>query len=191
VNDREQAQRYLDQLQVHYYGDLPSRLPADRVNAIKDFIDRLSRETELTPLTPHQRAEMERIVARDGQIDVGMLYGRESARMADKLDHIETVLEKILVQNLERHTTKSPDIRLGMRPIVGFLPTGQFNAITMPAPRTDAHLTVFHDGLWFFIDKFCTAISLALPRDESARHGRWCRLHGGHARNASAHYGRA
>ncbi|MFJ5032716.1 hypothetical protein ACIQB5_32570 [Streptomyces sp. NPDC088560] len=63
-----------------------------------------------------------------------------------------------LADRLEKHL----DISF-TRPVLGFLATGEVNAVTMLAPGSRTHLVVFEDELLSFTDRFSKAVALAIP----------------------------
>jgi hypothetical protein len=63
-----------------------------------------------------------------------------------------------LADRLEKHLDFS-----FTRPVLGFLATGEINAVTLLAPGSRTHLVVFEDELLDFTDRFSKAVAMAAP----------------------------
>lgn len=99
---------------------------------------------------------MEREVARNVQ----NLYGALSEQLAKMQDNIE-----------KNAAARIKGLDLGpRRPLIGYLETGQLNAVSMRVPGSSgAYLVLFEDQIGLFASKLSQAVAWAFPKNPPAR----------------------
>ncbi|HEX6355417.1 hypothetical protein [Actinophytocola sp.] len=151
---REEAQRFLDQLRAQTD---PSFGWVDAARA-KDVVDQFLRES----IPPEQR--------RDPLFREQWKQG-----VTDRLRDIDGALAEHLARmqaNIERTAAARAGGADFDSPLVGYLRTGQLNAVSLPVPgRSDAYLVLFEDQMLAFIHILADAIVWALPRDPDGADG--------------------
>lgn len=150
----EAAQAFLEQLRVRNYeslGTLPDHPSPAFAREIATWLVR-----EKTSASGIQDPKL-----RD---DLGLLVER-----SERLGFDEMVAERLRSSQIDveealayTYSVRSFESR---RPYIGYLRTGQLNAVSMLVPgHPDAYLVVFHDELFRFITLLVEDFVLALPR---------------------------
>ena len=155
----EEAQRYLDQLRAEHQARLGTRLgtlpaPVDEANQnyLVDYILGKMFSPEQVDQYPQLRAQAKRQLASVVQDRDGAL----SEELGRKQENIEKSAARRITGGDLSH----------LRPLVGYLETGQLNAVTMRVPgRSGAYLVTFEDQLSKFAGKLSKAVAWAIPYD--------------------------
>jgi hypothetical protein len=152
VSPQDGAQRFFDQLRAQTCAALGIRPGTLDPAAQRDLSDRFLRES-LNPAQrqdPRLRALVEQEVTRAGQNPdesfdemLAVMQDRIEATAASRIDGVDLALR---------------------RPLVGRLPTGQLNAVSMRVPgRSGAYLVLIEDQLALFASKLSKAVAWAIP----------------------------
>ena len=155
----EEAQGYLDQLRAEHQARLGTRLgtlpaPVDEANQnyLVDYLLGKMFSPEQLDQYPQLRARAKRQLASVVQNRDGAL----SEELGRKQENIEKSAARRITGGDLSH----------LRPLVGYLETGQLNAVTMRVPgRSGAYLVTFEDQLWEFAGKLSKAVAWAIPYD--------------------------
>lgn len=157
MSAHEEAQRLLDQLRTQTNTALAQTsdgLPPEMVNelvnnVLRELSDRDARD-------PHVRAGLERIgaLAMEGNLDT--IFSELLAEMQDDI-------EKTAAQSIKE------GLDVGRRPLVGFLTTGQINAVSMRVPgHSDGYLVLYEDQMQHLAHEFSHVLAWAIPHDGPA-----------------------
>lgn len=161
VSALEEAHHFLKQLQAQAHaalGTSPGPLPPDVVNNVVEraLLESLTSEDREDP---EMRAHIGRLVA----------LGAES------IDDLFSEVLTDMQEDIEKTAAARIDgIDLGSRrPLVGYLPTGQLNAVSMRVPgHSDAYLVLFEDQMTSFTSMLSEAVAWAVPRGAAEEPGK-------------------
>ncbi|MEU1546187.1 hypothetical protein [Nocardia sp. NPDC005745] len=166
---QQAAQRYYEQLRAALEepepGDLAGADLAEFEARAAELLERILRDYAAPGVTPEIRAEAERVVAQ-------FMRGR-AGRHEIKVEQLSRIQDRIEAAI----PTLFPDglPRLGGRPLVRPLRTGQLNAVcTLTPGRSDAYLVLVEDQMEEFWRKLSAAVAWAIPRGP---------VHDGHLRD--------
>lgn len=164
MSAREEAQRFLDQLRRTEIrpGTSTARLPPDVADAIANEVaERFLRDS----ITPEQRQDPEtlalvkKVAAARAKQSVADIYADTLSELQDDIE--TTAAARIQGLDLEP-----------LRPLVGYLQTGQLNAICMRVPRSSAYLVLFEDQMPLFSVQLSEAVVWAIPHGPAEADGR-------------------
>jgi hypothetical protein len=162
VSADEAARRFLADLRRKTYATLGLAESVDLDPAlVRDLIDRMLRES----LIPEQAAEPEtrRAMEESARRTLGDLDGTFAGQLARLQEHIEATA-----------AARIDGLDLGpKRPVVGYLRTGQLNAVSMRVPGPDGgYLVLFEDEMVRFANELGRVVAWALPRADDSPAGR-------------------
>ncbi|WP_410675310.1 hypothetical protein [Amycolatopsis sp. cmx-4-68] len=155
MNDHEEAKRFLDKYKEAHGIPAYLRAPTTAAREAKDrILHRIfTREQSRNPKLRTEMKHAAGLAVRDG-VD---------AVMVEILDKRQGDIE-----NAAAALAASLSIdgwNAGDRPLVGFLLTGQLNAVTMPVPGSADHLVLFEDQMMLFIVELSSTIACSVRRD--------------------------
>jgi hypothetical protein len=151
------ARQYLERLQEAVYAALGKPPPAAEAEARRKSMEGfLQRATEAGAVSP------EALEALRATLDPGP---QGAGRGAVPTRFEDPVLYGLLVKLADEVESAATALSLPLppRPLLGTLPTGQVNAMTVLVPGTSEHLVIFESQLFLFALLFSKAVVRALP----------------------------
>jgi tetratricopeptide (TPR) repeat protein len=156
MSTHEEAQRLLDQLRTQTntaLGQSSAGLPIATVDEIINFVlDKQYTSEQIQNLQTHAE-----------HLGNLLVQGGVDAMMSDQLAEMQDDIEKTATQSIKE------GLDVGRRPLVGFLTTGQINAVSMRvADHSHGYLVLYEDQMQDFVDAFSHVLAWAIPHDGPA-----------------------
>ncbi len=154
----EAVRPFLEQLRAQIAAEYPDRVAPADPELLLEALEPLL-ETSFTA-EARQQPSLQKLIADTVRGLAADAYAVHDANLAR------------IQQNIERTAqaqVEGPVDLSDLSPLIGYLPTGQLNAVTMLTPR--GHLVLFEDELVLFIEKICRVMIWALPAEDDGAGG--------------------